>query len=146
MFQCCPVRNQVRVGNQYPGCFFMGLEHTDRLTRLDEQCFVLLEVLKRTYNLIETVPIAGSPTDPTVDNEFGGVFRDLRIQVVHQHAHRGLGPPVLALKFIPGWCFDVSFWCVSVECCGWHSPMSGSPIKRRLVNRFYTVCPVPKVL
>jgi hypothetical protein len=31
---------------------------------------------------------------------------------------------VFALKFIPGWGFDVPFWCVSVERRGWHSPMS----------------------
>ena len=41
----------------------MGLEHTDRLTRLAEQCFVLLEVLERIERREQRVGAGADTSD-----------------------------------------------------------------------------------
>ena len=90
-----PVRYQVGVGDQHPRCVSVGLQHADRLARLDEQGLVVLQCLQHFDDLVEAGPIARRAADAAVDDQFLGLLRDLRIEVVHEHAQRRFGEPGL---------------------------------------------------
>ncbi len=54
-----PVRHQVRIGDQHARRIGMRLEHADRLARLHEQRFVVVELLQHFNDLVEALPVAG---------------------------------------------------------------------------------------
>jgi hypothetical protein len=70
-------------------------EHSDRLTRLDQQRFVGVERAQRLDDAIETFPVARGAADAAVHDQLVGILRDLAIEIVHQHAQRRFGQPAL---------------------------------------------------
>ena len=88
-----PVADQVRVGDQHPRRPLVGAQHADRLARLDQHGLVLAELGQRPHHRVERLPGPGRPAGPAVDDEVVGALGDLRVEVVHQHAERGLGLP-----------------------------------------------------
>src|SRR5205085_667878 len=58
--------------------------------------FVVLELPQRIYDGIECFPGARSSPCPAIDNQSIRRLRDLRIEVVHQHAHRSFLVPAFA--------------------------------------------------
>jgi hypothetical protein len=92
------VRHQVGVGDQHAGRVAVRLEHADRLARLDEQRLVVVELLQYFDDLVEALPVAGGAGNAAVYDQFVGLFRDLGVEVVHQHAQRRLGQPRLGAE------------------------------------------------
>ncbi len=88
-----PMRHQVGIRDQHPRRVSVGAEDADRLARLHQQGLVVVEALERGDDAIETFPVAGGAADAAIDHELARFFRDIRIEVVHQHAHRRFGQP-----------------------------------------------------
>jgi len=64
----------------------MGLENCHRFSALDQQRFVLFQVLKRFKDRIEAFPVAGSLTTPPINHQFFRTFSHFRVKVVLDHA------------------------------------------------------------
>ena len=94
-FQRRPVRHEVRVGDEHARRIGMRAEHADRLARLDQQRLVFAEPAQRGDDRVEAFPVARGAPDAAVDDELGRIFRDLGIEVVHQHSQRRFGQPRL---------------------------------------------------
>ena len=92
----CPLRHQVRVGDQHARRVGMRLEHADRLARLHQQRLVVVELAQRREDRVEARPVARRAADAAVDDETLRILGNLRIEVVLQHAEGGLGEPALA--------------------------------------------------
>ncbi len=88
-----PVRHEVRVGDHHARRVGVGADHPDRLARLDEQRLVGAEFAKALDDRIEGLPRACGLAAAAVDDEVLRPLRDLGVEVVHEHPHRGLGGP-----------------------------------------------------
>ena len=89
-----PRRHQQRVGNEHARRAGVGLKHSDRLARLDQQRLVVLERPQRLHDRVERLPVARRLSRSAVDDEIVRPLRDVGIEIVHQHPQRGfLRPP-----------------------------------------------------
>uniref|UniRef100_A0A0N4ZGP7 LigA n=1 Tax=Parastrongyloides trichosuri TaxID=131310 RepID=A0A0N4ZGP7_PARTI len=86
-----PVRHQVGVGDQHARRVDMGAEHADRLARLDHQRLVGFQFLELVDDGVERLPVAGRLADAAIDHQLMRALGDIRVQIVHQHAHRRFG-------------------------------------------------------
>src|SRR4051794_27579348 len=102
----------------------MRAKLADRLSRLDEQSFVILEGSERTDDRIESLPATAGPAGAAINHELVGIFCDLRIEIVHEHAERCLLLPALAADLTPAWSPDDAF---STHCSS--NPLSKSPAR-----------------
>ena len=93
-----PVAHQVGVGDQHARRPLVGLKHADRLARLHQQRLVVLQPLEGGHDGVEGLPVARRLAGAAVDDQVLGTFGDLGVEVVHQHAHRGLLLPALAAQ------------------------------------------------
>jgi hypothetical protein len=84
----------------------MGAEHTDRLAGLDQQGLVVFELAQGGKDLVEALPVAGGATDASVDHQALGVFRDLCVEIILQHAVGRFGQPALAGELAAAGCAD----------------------------------------
>ena len=91
-----PLRDEVGVGDEDPRCPLVGSQDTHGLAGLDQEGLVVLELFERPHDGGVGVPAAGGAAGATVDDELLGVFGNLGVEVVHQHAHRGFLRPSLA--------------------------------------------------
>ena len=87
------MRHQIGVGNQYTRRIGVSFENTDRFARLDQQRFVILQPFEHFDNFVVTVPVTRCSTDTAVDDQLLRAFRDLRVEIVHQHAQGRFGQP-----------------------------------------------------
>ena len=88
-----PVADEVRVGDQHARRPLVRLHHADRAPGLHEHGLVALERLERAHERVERRPVAGGLAGAAVDDELVGVLGDLGVEVVLQHAQRGLLRP-----------------------------------------------------
>ena len=95
-----PMRHQVGICDQYARRVGVGLEHAYRLARLHQQGLVVLQALERLDDLVVAIPIARGAADAAIDHQFLGILRDVRIEIVHQHAQRRLGQPALGGELV----------------------------------------------
>ena len=84
------------VGDDDSGRPRMRAEDCDRLSRLHDQRFVVLEPLEGGDDGVEGSPAARGASRSAVDDEIFGTFGDFWVEVVHQHAKRGFLRPSLA--------------------------------------------------
>ena len=98
MLPICPMRHQVRIGDEHTRRIGMGREHADRLARLHQQRLVVAERLQRVEDGVITGPVARGATDAAIHHQVFGFFRDFRVQVVLQHAERRFGEPASATQ------------------------------------------------
>jgi hypothetical protein len=68
-------------------------EHGDRLSRLHEQCLVVLELAQRADDGVERFPAARGAAGAAVHDQFVGTLGDVRIEIVHEHAQGSLLRP-----------------------------------------------------
>ena len=94
-----PVADQVGVGDQHARRPLVGLHHADRAAGLDEHRLVLLEGAQRTDHGVEGAPVAGGLAGAAVDDELVGVFGDLGVEVVLEHAEGGFLLPSQGAQF-----------------------------------------------
>ena len=55
MFPGSPAPNEVRIGNKHPWRIFMRPQHTNRLARLHQQCFIVFESSQRAQDGVDVV-------------------------------------------------------------------------------------------
>ena len=93
-----PVRHEQRVRDQHARRHLVRAEHADRLSRLHEQGLVVRQALQRADDRVVGLPRAGRAPRAPVDHEVRRVLGDLGIEVVHEHAQRGLLQPAAAAQ------------------------------------------------
>ena len=103
-----PMRHEVGVGDQHARGIFMGAEHANRFAGLHQQSFIVVQRFQRGDDLVKILPCPRRPTDAAVNHQFMRVFRHIRVQVVHQHPHRGLGQPAFRGDLGAGGGIDVA--------------------------------------
>ncbi len=54
---------------------------------------VVVEPLEHLDDLVEARPVARRAADPAIDDQALRVLGDFLVEIVHQHAYRGLGRP-----------------------------------------------------
>ena len=91
-----PVADQVGVGDEHARRHLVGLEHAHGLAALHQQRLVVLEAAQRADDRVEALPVASGLAGAAVHDELVRILSDLRIEVVHQHAQRGLLLPAPA--------------------------------------------------
>ena len=91
-----PFGHQVGVRDQHARRVEVGAEHSHRLTRLDQQRFVFLQLTQRLQDGFETVPVPCRLTDAAVDHERVRVLGNIRVKVVLDHPVRGFDQPIRA--------------------------------------------------
>ena len=98
VFPVRPVRHQVRISDEHARCVRMCAKYTDRLTGLHQQRLVFFQCLQRLDDGVIRIPVSSRLTDTTVDNQVLRSLRNIRIQIVHQHAQWGFGQPTFCLQ------------------------------------------------
>ena len=98
-----PARHEIGIGDQDARRVGMGAEHPDRLARLDQQRLVGFELAKCCHDAVEALPVARRAADAAIDHQLAGLFGDVGIEVVHEHAERRFGQPALRRKFRAAW-------------------------------------------
>src|SRR5437764_15465393 len=85
--------------DQHPRRFFVRAENADRLTGLDKQCLIVLQLAQRTNDRVECLPTPGRSSRAAVNDEMVRVLCNVRIEIVHQHPERGFLVPAFAGPF-----------------------------------------------
>ncbi len=88
-----PVPHEVRVGDEHARSPLVCPHDSDRTATLDEQCLVHSQVCQRAHDRVVRRPVPGCLARAAVDDELFRVLGHLRVEVVHEHAHRRLGLP-----------------------------------------------------
>ena len=92
--------DEIGVRNQDARRFIMRSENANRLAGLHQQRFIVFQLPERTHDRIERLPTPRSPTRAAINNQLSGILRDLGIEIVHQHPHRGFLMPAFAAQLI----------------------------------------------
>ena len=98
MLPVVPVPDEIRIRDQHARRIGVRAENSHRLAGLHEQRFVVFERAKRRDDGVKAFPVARRFAAPAVDDQIFGLFGDLGIEVVHQHAQRGFLLPAFAGK------------------------------------------------
>jgi hypothetical protein len=93
------VRHEVRIRDEHARRVGMRAEHAHRFARLHEQRLVVAQVLERSENLVEAVPVARGPANAAVHHERMRMLGYFGVQIILDHAIRGFGEPALADAF-----------------------------------------------
>ena len=101
-----PVRHQVGVGDQYARGVAVGFEHANRLARLHQQGFVVFQAGQGFDDFVVAGPVARGAADTAIHHQLFGVFRNLWVEVVHQHAQRRFGQPAFGGQLVATWGTD----------------------------------------
>ena len=99
----CPVRHQVRVGDQHTRRVAVALEYRHRLARLHQQRLVILQLAQALQDGVEGFPVAGGLPAPAVNHQVLRALGHLGIQVVLDHAVSGFGQPGFAGQLGAAW-------------------------------------------
>ncbi len=91
-----PLRHEIRVRDQHARRPLVRAEHADRLAGLDQHRLVVAEAPKGAYQRVERLPRPRRTARAAVDHEVVGPLGHVRVEVVHQHPHRGLLRPAPA--------------------------------------------------
>jgi hypothetical protein len=91
-----PAADQVGVGDQHPRRLVVGLPHADRRPDCTKQRLVALEPPQLAHDRVVVGPRPRRLAEPAVDDQLARALGDVGIEVVHQHAQRGLLRPALA--------------------------------------------------
>jgi hypothetical protein len=127
-----PVRHQVGVGDQHARRIGMGAEHADRLARLHQQRLVIVERLERGDNRSKSFPGARGAANAAIDHQLVRVFGHVRVQIVHQHAHRRFGEPALRGDLGAGRRIDVALVVSGLVMIGLPMMLQGQQLNSEL--------------
>ena len=93
-----PLRDEVRVGDQHARRELVRLERRDGLARLHEQRLVVAQRHQFADDRVVALPVARRLADAAVHDEVLGALRDVRVQVVLEHAQRRLLLPAASAR------------------------------------------------
>src|SRR5207249_1170818 len=88
-----PPRDDECIGDEHSRRPFVSAKNADGFSGLDEEGLVLLEARERREDAVERGPRACGATGPAVDDEILGALRHVGVEVVLDHAERGLLRP-----------------------------------------------------
>ncbi len=94
------MRHEVGIGDQNAGGVLVSAEHANRLARLHQQGFVVVERLERGDDAVEIVPCAGSAANAAIDHQFMRTLGHIGVEIVHQHTQRRFGQPAFGIQFV----------------------------------------------
>ena len=92
------MRDEVGVGDQHPRRVGVSFKDAHRLAGLHQQGFILFQHLKGGHNSVVALPVARRAPDAAVNHQLVGIFRDIGIEIVHQHAQRRFGEPAFRIE------------------------------------------------
>ena len=92
-----PAPHQVAVGNQHTRRVLVCGEHRHRLATLHEQRLVVGQRGQGAHNRVKGLPRPCRASGATVHHEIIGPFRNVRIEIVHQHPECRFLLPATAL-------------------------------------------------
>ena len=95
-----PARHDESVRDEHARRPLVRAEDTDRLSRLHQERLVLLESCECGEDSIESCPRARGTPCSAIDDELIGALRDVRVEIVLDHAERGLLRPAEAVQRI----------------------------------------------
>ena len=73
-------------------------KNSNRLARLDQQSFLIAELLQFANDGVKALPVARGLANASVDNKVRGPLGNLGVEVVHQTAEGGFLLPALATQ------------------------------------------------
>lgn len=91
-----PFGHEHRVADEHAGRVGVCLEYADGPPGLHQHGLVIFEPLERGDDAVEILPRPGRLPGPAVDYEVFGIFGNVGIEVVHEHAQGGFLLPALA--------------------------------------------------
>ena len=120
-FPVRPVAHQVRVANQHAWRVFVRLKDSDRFARLHQQGLIVFQRLQRVDDGVVALPIARGATGSAIHHEVLRALSDVRVQIVHQHAHGGFLAPALAGELVAARRFHRDIRRTRYIGCDWHN-------------------------
>src|SRR5215467_12069918 len=121
-----PVADQIGVCNQNSGRVFVSAKDAYGFARLNKQSLAVFEITERLDDGMKRRPIASSSAGSSIYDQIFGFLRDVRIQVVHQHAEGGLLMPPLATEISASRASDVG------HCAGSFAVASETTVAERI--------------
>ena len=107
--------HEIRVRDQDSRRVIVSFEYADRLARLHQQRFVVLQILQRRDDGAISFPTARGASRPAVNHQVPGTLGNLFVEVVHEHAHGRFllpsfaGDGVASRRANGGWSLDFRF-------------------------------------
>ena len=118
-----PVAHQVRVADQHARRVLVGSEDADRFARLHQQRLVVLQRLQRIDDGVVALPVARGAARAAVHHEVLRALGDVRVEIVHQHAHGGFLPPSFAGELVAARRLHGNVGSAGRIGCDWHIRM-----------------------
>src|SRR5271165_2487231 len=103
-----PMRHEVRIRDQHARRVRVRREYADGFAGLHEQCLLFGQDFERLDDAVVAIPVARGASDAAVNDEFTGIFGNLRVEVVHEHPQRRFGRPTARGKLRAARCADDS--------------------------------------
>ncbi len=100
LWPSCPVAHQVGVSNEDTWCPLVRAEDTYGFARLHQKSLIGFQRLQGAHDGVVCFPGAGSFTCAAINNKLLWVLGNLRVEVVHEHAHGRFGLPVLGSQLV----------------------------------------------
>ena len=91
-----PLSDQIRICDQNARRSLVRPKFADRFSRLHEKGLVVFELAQRPNHRVESFPASGSAPGSAVNHEAIRILGYIRIEIVHQHPHRGFLMPAFA--------------------------------------------------
>ncbi len=123
-----PLGHEHGVGDQHPGRQRVRPEDAHGLARLHQERLVVAERLERSHDGVERLPRARGTTRASVHDQILGSFGHVGVEVVHEHAHRGLLGPRTARQLRSAWGANLA--------CAHPRSSAGSSAKIRQIRCF----------
>jgi hypothetical protein len=95
-----PMPDKILIGYEDSRSFVVSSEFADWFARLNKQRLVVLQLAQAADNRFVSIPAPGRAAGPAVNDQPIRILRHSRIEIVHQHPHRGFLMPPFASEFI----------------------------------------------
>ena len=96
------MRHQIGICDQHPRCILVSAKHADRFAGLNQQRFIVFKLFEAGDNLVKIIPCARCASDAAIDDQLVRVFRNVGMQIVHQHPQRCFRQPAFCVQFGAG--------------------------------------------
>src|SRR5262249_38715783 len=98
-----PVSDQVGIRDKHARRLVVRAKNANRLSGLNEQCFVIRQVSERSNDGVECRPTSRGATGAAIDDQLIGLLSDFRIEIVHEHPERSLLMPTFTGDVATTW-------------------------------------------
>src|SRR5438105_12033081 len=91
-----PLTDKIGIRDQNARSFFVRPKFSHGLSRLDKERLVVFEIVQGLNDRVESLPAPGGATCSAINDKPVWGFGYIRIEIVHQHPHRGFLMPAFA--------------------------------------------------